>query len=64
MTHRAVLVDGSSILYRAFFAMPHLTTATGAPTGAILGTMTMLLSIIEELQPEFMGVFFDRKAAT
>ncbi|MHB8070913.1 MAG: DNA polymerase I [Candidatus Cryosericum sp.] len=64
MTDRAVLVDGSSILYRAFFAMPHLTTATGAPTGAILGTMTMLLSIIEELQPEFMGVFFDRKAAT
>jgi len=64
MTHRTVLVDGSSILYRAFFAMPHLATATGTPTGAILGTLTMLLSIIEELQPEYMGVFFDRKAAT
>lgn len=64
MMHTAVLVDGSSILYRAFFAMPHLTTATGKPTGAILGTTTMLLSIIEELQPEYMGMFFDRKAAT
>ena len=64
MMHTAVLVDGSSILYRAFFAMPHLTTATGNPTGAILGTTTMLLSIIEELQPEYMGMFFDRKAAT
>jgi DNA polymerase-1 len=64
MTNRVVLVDGSSILYRAFFAMPHLSTATGIPTGAILGTTTMLLSIIEELQPQYMGVFFDRKAAT
>lgn len=64
MTNRVVLVDGSSILYRAFFAMPHFSTATGVPTGAILGTMTMLLSIIEELQPQYMGVFFDRKAAT
>jgi len=51
-------------LYRAFFAMPHLSTATGVPTGAILGTMTMLLTIIEDLQPQYMGVFFDRKAAT
>lgn len=64
MTNRVVLVDGSSILYRAFFAMPHLSTPTGIPTGAILGTTTMLLSIIEELQPQYMGVFFDRKAAT
>ncbi|MCX6085836.1 MAG: DNA polymerase I [Caldiserica bacterium] len=64
MTNRVVLVDGSSILYRAFFAMPHLSTATGVPTGAILGTTTMLLTIIEDLQPQYMGVFFDRKAAT
>ncbi|MFZ2413614.1 MAG: DNA polymerase, partial [Candidatus Cryosericum sp.] len=64
MTNRVVLIDGSSILYRAFFAMPHLSTATGVPTGAILGTTTMLLTIIEELQPQYMGVFFDRKAAT
>jgi DNA polymerase I len=44
--------------------MPHLSTATGVPTGAILGTTTMLLTIIEDLQPQYMGVFFDRKAAT
>jgi DNA polymerase-1 len=44
--------------------MPHFSTATGVPTGAILGTTTMLLTIIEELQPQYMGVFFDRKAAT
>jgi len=64
MTNRVVLVDGSSILYRAFYAMPHLSSPTGIPTGAILGTTTMLLSIIEDLQPQYMGVFFDRKAAT
>jgi DNA polymerase-1 len=64
MTSKAVLVDGSSILYRAFFAMPHLSTAGGTATGAILGTATMLLSIVEEEQPAFLGVFFDRKAAT
>ncbi|MCE5192883.1 DNA polymerase I [bacterium] len=64
MTNRVVLVDGSSILYRAFYAMPHLSSPAGIPTGAILGTTTMLLSIIEDLQPQYMGVFFDRKAAT
>jgi DNA polymerase-1 len=64
MTKRVVLVDGSSILYRAFFAMPHLMTPTGIPTGAIVGTVTMLLAIIEELEPQYMGVFFDRKAPT
>ncbi len=64
MMNRVVLVDGSSILYRAFFAMPHLSTPTGIPTGAILGTITMLLSIVEDVQPQYIGVFFDRKAAT
>jgi len=64
MTKRVVLVDGSSILYRAFFAMPHLMTPTGIPTGAVVGTVTMLLAIIEELEPQYMGVFFDRKAPT
>ena len=64
MTKRVVLVDGSSILYRAFFAMPHLMAPSGIPTGAIVGTMTMLLAIIEELEPQYIGVFFDRKAPT
>ncbi len=64
MTNKVVLIDGSSILYRAFFAMPHLSTPTGIPTGAILGTVTMLLAVIDELDPQYMGVFFDRRAPT
>src|SRR5450759_2733368 len=64
MTTRVGLVDGSWVGYGALFAMPHLSTANGVPAGAILATTTMLLTIIEEFQPQYIGVCFDRKAAT
>jgi DNA polymerase-1 len=54
-----VLVDGSSYLYRAFHALPPLTTATGQPTGAVLGVVNMLYKLLDELKPERMAVVFD-----
>ncbi len=41
-----VLVDGSSYLYRAFHALPELTTAAGVPTGAVHGVLTMLNKLL------------------
>ena len=43
-----VLVDGSSYLYRAFHALPALSTAQGEPTGAVLGVVNMLYKLLDE----------------
>ena len=59
-----ILVDGSSYLYRAFHAMPPLTTATGQPTGAIYGVVNMLRRLVADYEPETMVVVFDAKGKT
>jgi len=59
-----ILVDGSSYLYRAFHAMPPLTTASGQPTGAIYGVVNMLRRLVADYQPEIMVVIFDAKGKT
>jgi DNA polymerase-1 len=54
-----VLVDGSSYLYRAFHALPPLSTAAGQPTSAVLGVVNMLYKLLDELEPTHMAVVFD-----
>lgn len=56
-----ILVDGSSYLFRAFHALPPLTSKNGAPTGAIYGVVNMLRRLIKEYKPERMAVVFDSK---
>ena len=66
MTERPVLylIDGSGYLYRAFFALPDLSTSTGVPTNAVYGFTTMLQKIIRERHPEYLAVAFDEKGPT
>lgn len=59
-----VLVDGSSYLFRAFFAPPHLTNSKGEATGAVYGVINMLRSLINQYQPTNMVVVFDAKGPT
>jgi len=59
-----VLVDGSSYLYRAFHALPELTTATGIPTGAVHGVLNMLNKLLREMSPERMAIIFDAPGKT
>ena len=59
-----VLVDGSSYLYRAFHALPPLTTSKGEPTGAIHGVLNMLQKLIRDYQPEHIAVVFDAGGKT
>ncbi len=59
-----ILVDGSSYLYRAFFAMPPLTTAQGLPSGAVYGVVNMLKRLIKDYEPTLMAVVFDAKGKT
>src|SRR5690606_6585158 len=59
-----ILVDGSSYLYRAFHALPMLTTSDHRNTGAIRGVASMLRKLLKDYQPEHMAVVFDAKGKT
>ncbi len=59
-----ILVDGSSYLYRAYHALPALTSSDGEPTGAIYGVVNMLRRLLNEYGPERMAVVFDAPGRT
>ncbi|WP_085723482.1 DNA polymerase I [Pseudomonas sp. R37(2017)] len=59
-----VLVDGSSYLYRAFHALPPLTTSKGLPTGAVKGVLNMLKSLRKQYPHSPFAVVFDAKGGT
>jgi DNA polymerase I len=58
------LVDGSSYLYRAFFALPPLTSSKGEPTGALLGVLNMLNKLLKEESPELIAIVLDAPGRT
>jgi len=58
------LIDGSSFLYRAFYAFPDLKRSDGMPTNAIYIVVRMLLKILREEKPRYMGFFVDGKGPT
>ncbi len=58
------LIDGSSYIYRAFYAIGHLSNSKGLPTNAIYGFTQMLLKVLKENRPEYLAVIFDSKAPT
>ncbi|MDD2542304.1 MAG: DNA polymerase I, partial [Desulfuromonadaceae bacterium] len=53
------LVDGSSYIYRAYYAIRHLSSPSGFPTNAIFGFIQMLLKLLKDYQPEHVAVVFD-----
>src|SRR5271154_3764513 len=61
---KLILVDGSGYLYRAFHALPPLTTSRGEPTGAVLGVLNMLNKMIKEEAPDRIAVVFDAPGRT
>nr|WP_183163810.1 DNA polymerase I [Alteribacter keqinensis] len=62
--NKLVLVDGNSVAYRAFFALPLLNTEKGIYTNAIYGFTTMILKVLEEEKPTHMLVAFDAGKTT
>jgi DNA polymerase-1 len=58
------LIDGSSYLYRAFHALPPLTSASGEPTGAVYGVVNMLNKFLSETEPTHIAVLFDARGKT
>ena len=59
-----ILVDGSSYVYRAYHALPPLTTSTGQPTGAVRGVVTMVMRILQDHPNAPVGMVFDAKGDT
>ncbi|MDU2198803.1 MAG: 5'-3' exonuclease H3TH domain-containing protein, partial [Peptostreptococcaceae bacterium] len=64
MDKRLIIIDGNSIINRAFYALPEMTSKDGLKTNAIYGFTTMLFKIIDTYQPTHISVAFDRKAPT
>ena len=64
MSEKIVLIDGHSILNRAFYGVPDLTNSEGLHTNAIYGFLNILFKILEEEKPEYLTVAFDVHAPT
>src|SRR6202167_5152671 len=66
VTDRLLLLDGHSLAYRAFFALPmeNFATTTGLPTNAVYGFTAMLINVLRDEQPTHVAVAFDRSEPT
>ncbi|WP_418572810.1 DNA polymerase I [Intestinibacter bartlettii] len=64
MEKRLIIIDGNSIINRAFYALPDMSNSEGLKTNAIFGFVRMMFKIIEDYQPTHMSVAFDKKAPT
>ena len=61
---KLMIIDGSSLLHRAFYALPLLNTKKGLYTNGVYGFLTMLYKVMEEFNPNYICVAFDRKGPT
>lgn len=64
MENTLIIIDGNSIINRAFYALPDMSNSDGLKTNAIFGFVRMMFKIIEDYQPTHMSVAFDKKAPT
>ena len=64
MSEKILLIDGHSILNRAFYGLPDLTNSEGLHTGAVYGFLNILFKVLGEEKPEYLAVAFDRSEPT
>lgn len=64
MADKFLVIDGSSLIHRAFYALPPLTTKKGVHTGAVFGFMRMLLKLIQDVKPRWVLAAFDKSRKT
>lgn len=57
---KLVIIDGKSVFYRGYYAMPNLSTKDGTPTGGVFGFATMALEVIKRLKPDYVAVAWDK----
>lgn len=61
---KLMIIDGNSLLHRAFYALPPLTTVDGLYTNGVYGFMTMFYRVTDEYRPDYITVVFDKKGPT
>lgn len=61
MTKRLVVIDGKSVFYRGYYAMPSLSAKDGTPTGGVYGFASISLEIMKKLNPDYVAVAWDKK---
>jgi DNA polymerase-1 len=64
MTKRLVLIDGMSVFYRGYFAMPGLSLKDGTPTGGVFGFASIAIEVIKKLEPDYVAVAWDIKGSS
>jgi len=57
---RLAIIDGKSVFYRGYYAMPNLSTGDGIPTGGVFGFATMALELVKKFQPDYVCVAWDK----
>lgn len=57
---KLAIIDGKSVFYRGYYAMPNLSTGDGVPTGGVYGFTTMALELIKKLKPDYVCVAWDK----
>src|SRR5690349_2647456 len=57
---RLAIIDGKSVFYRGYFAVPNLSTKDGTPTGGVFGFATTALEVIKRLKPDYVAVAWDK----
>src|SRR3972149_3395745 len=56
---KLAIIDGKSVFYRGYYAMPNLATKDGTPTGGVYGFAVMALGVIKKMNPDFVAVAWD-----
>lgn len=57
---KLVVIDGKSVFYRGYYAMPNLSTKDGKPTGGVFGFASMALEVLKRLKPDYVAVAWDK----
>ena len=57
---KLVIIDGKSVFYRGYYAMPNLSTKDGTPTGGVYGFAVMALEILKRIKPDYVCVAWDK----
>ena len=58
---RLVVIDGKSVFYRGYYAMPGLSMADGTPTGGVYGFVSLAIELIKKLKPDYVAVAWDKR---
>ncbi len=61
MTKRLAVIDGKSVFYRGYYAMPNLSMSDGTPTGGVYGFVSLAIELIKKLEPDYVAVAWDKK---